>query len=445
MGYIYRLAGACFSAALLSSCIGGTSFSPTSGLSQQNGTSSAQYKLLYRFQGDPDGSWPYAGVVLIGNKLYGTTSRGGDGCPASGPGSQCGIVFAVNSSTGSEKVVYNFEGRTGGNQDSANPRGGLVYYRGNFYGTTNGGGSPYTSGSGSVYHYGTVYNVTKYGSEHVLYSFKGGTDGEYPNSTLIAVNGKFYGTTEAGGSWVPYGYGNGYGTVFEFDPSTNQERVLYAFTGITGRDGSDPTTQLTFAGNKLYGTTVYGGYAGSSCPVYYGCGIVFSLGLSSGKYKIIHRFHGTDGRGPGGVTAFKSSLLGTTFNGGCCGLVYSIDTKTDKETILYSFSGYSKGDGVGPGYNQSPIVLNGYLYGTTLGGGTGNDGTVWRLNLSSKEETVLYSFKGGSDGNYPQATLMFANGELYGTTFYGGGSTSSYCVGGSESGCGTVFELTPPS
>jgi uncharacterized repeat protein (TIGR03803 family) len=260
---------------------------------------------------------------------------------------------------------------------------------------------------------------------------------------MIVVNGKLYGTTEAGGSWTPYGYGNGYGTVFEFDPSTQKERVLYAFTGISGHDGSDPSTTLALYHDKLYGTTVYGGAVGPNCPVYYGCGTVFSLALSSGKYRIIHRFNGKDGRGPGSVTAFNGKLYGTTFNGGCCGNIYSINIKSHREAVLYSFK--SSGDGVGPGYNQSPIVLNGYLYGTTLGGGTANDGTVWDLNLTSQQETVLYSFQGGNDGNYPQATLMYANGELYGTTFYGGGSTSSYCVNGSESGCGTVFELTPPS
>jgi hypothetical protein len=175
MRCLYKLTAACLGAALLSSCAGGNNVStmPTSGSSLRS-SGTAQYKLLYSFQGYPnDGSWPYAGVVLVGNKLYGTANKGGNGCPASGPGSQCGVVFAIDSSTGSERVIHNFQGRTDGNRDSANPRGGLVYYQGNFYGTTNGGGSPYTSGEGSVYYYGTIYEITKYGSEHVLYNFKG--------------------------------------------------------------------------------------------------------------------------------------------------------------------------------------------------------------------------------------------------------------------------------
>ena len=440
-----KLSGVCFGIALLSACAGGNNFAsaPTSTVAHPL-TGSGQYKLLYRFQGSPnDGSWPYAGVVARGNELYGTTSKGGNGCPLTGRGSQCGTVFVVDGSTGAEAVLYNFLGRTNGAHDAANPRGGLVYYKGKFYGTTNGGGPGYASGSGSLYYYGTIYEVTRKGTEHVLYNFKGGTDGEYPNSTLIVANGKLYGTTVQGGSNVYYGYGTGYGTVFEFNPSTRKESVVYAFQGPSYSDGSDPTTELALYKNKLYGTTVYGGSGEYPCP-YFGCGTVFSVALSSKKYSVIYPFNGTDGQGPGGVTALKGKLYGTTFNGGCCGLVYSINTKTHKEAVLYSFKGSISGDGEGPGYNQNPIALNGYLYGTTLGGGSTNNGTVWRLDMGSKSETVLYSFQGGDDGNYPQATLTYANGKLYGTTFFGGGSTSSYCKSGSQNGCGTVFELTPP-
>ena len=50
--------------------------------------------------------------------------------------------------------------------------------------------------------------------------------------------------------------------------------------------------------------------------------------------------------------------------------------------------------------------------------------------------TTLYSFKARADGGDPAAGLLYEAGTLYGTT-YGGGSTNC------ESGCGTVFKLTP--
>jgi len=57
-------------------------------------------------------------------------------------------------------------------------------------------------------------------------------------------------------------------------------------------------------------------------------------------------------------------------------------------------------------------------------------------------ETLLYSFTGGTDGYYPSGPLVAdAAGNFYGTTQYGGtGCTSTY-----TSGCGEVFELSPPS
>jgi uncharacterized repeat protein (TIGR03803 family) len=83
----------------------------------------------------------------------------------------------------------------------------------------------------------------------------------------------------------------------------------------------------------------------------------------------------------------------------------------------------------------------GALYGTTLYGGNVGVGTVFRLNPPTVigqgwTETVLYSFNGGAaDGANPTCTLTFdGQGNLYGTTQYGG-----------TSGSGTIFQLVPPA
>ncbi|HTV34548.1 MAG TPA: choice-of-anchor tandem repeat GloVer-containing protein, partial [Methylocella sp.] len=157
---------------------------------------------------------------------------------------------------------------------------------------------------------------------------------------------------------------------------------------------------------------------------------------------------GSDGINPyAGLIADKEgALYGTTYKGGTgggYGTVFKL-TPPDKgqtawtETVLYSFKGGS--DGINP-YAGLIADKDGALYGTTYFGGTGGYGTVFKLTPPAKGQTawtpaVLYSFK-GSDGAYPYAGLIAdKEGALYGTTFQGG-------AGGCQNGCGTVFKLTP--
>jgi uncharacterized repeat protein (TIGR03803 family) len=137
----------------------------------------------------------------------------------------------------------------------------------------------------------------------------------------------------------------------------------------------------------------------------------------------------------------SGALYGTTFGGGAWGYgtVFELIPPPTaggvwKEKALYSFTGQN-GDGIGP-YSGVIIGTDGALYGATSGGGTANYGTVFELRPNGGgawTETILHSFTGqNGDGAYPEAGLIFgASGVLYGTT-YGGGTA----------GDGTVFRLT---
>src|ERR1700683_5043902 len=120
-----------------------------------------------------------------------------------------------------------------------------------------------------------------------------------------------------------------------------------------------------------------------------------------------------------------------------CALVHPVsaaDIATYKEKVLYSFAGGA--DGAYP--FAGVLHANGMLYGTTLfGGGTNNDGTVFAINRVSGAETVLYSFcsqKSCADGASPYDSLIDVKGMLYGTTLEGGSGFS-----------GTAFSLDPNS
>ncbi len=374
--------------------------------------------VLHAFSGT-DGANPKFANLLIDTKgnLYGTTPSGG----AHG----YGAVYRIPAG-GGENLLYSFTGKS----DGGYPQGGVVYSHGALYGTTQYGGS--TSGeckSGC----GTVFKITGYGKESVVHAFAGPSgDGALPYGDLVTdAAGNLYGTTSYGGNL-------NVGAIFEVTAS-GWESILYSFANPP--DGAFPTGQLVrdSAGN-IYGTTNSGG---ASC-VLQGCGTVFEL-ASTGE-SVLHEFGNStnDGNFPwaGLVGDSKGNLYGTASGGQYfSGIVFKLSRSTGawKETILYQFTGLA--DGASP---NGGLLLDssGNLYGTTTGGGAFNAGTVFRISPTG-QESVLYSFTGGTDGQGPVGSLVAdKQGNLYGTTS-AGGNMNSKCTGGFGPGCGVVFKLTP--
>ncbi len=147
---------------------------------------------------------------------------------------------------------------------------------------------------------------------------------------------------------------------------------------------------------------------------------------------------GVDGAYPqaGLVLDTQGNLYGTAYGGGSvsctggCGLVFEI-TPTGSEKVLHSFLGGA--DGANPG---AALIRDsqGNLYGTTYYGGSYGYGTVFELTPTGVE-TVLHAFTGGTDGGFPNGGLvMDKQGHFYGTTTFGG-------LPNTEGG--VVFEMTP--
>ena len=118
------------------------------------------------------------------------------------------------------------------------------------------------------------------------------------------------------------------------------------------------------------------------------------------------------------------NLYGITFSGGTAGagVVYKLDA-AGRQTVLYSFKGGADGANPNAGVIGDP---EGNLYGTTPYGGTANQacpsgcGVVYKLDTTGRQ-TVLYSFTGGADGANPNAgVIRDPAGNLYGTTSDGG-------------------------
>jgi uncharacterized repeat protein (TIGR03803 family) len=209
---------------------------------------------------------------------------------------------------------------------------------------------------------------------------------------------------------------------------------LFSFDGT---NGEYPFAALVQATNGyLYGTTNTGGTG-------YGFGTVFQM-TPSGTLTTLYTFCAnsftcSDGQTPSNgalVQATNGDLYGTTTSGGVnsYGTVFSI-TPSGTLTTLWSFCSLSNcPDGNSPtaGLVQA---TNGDLYGTTPYGGAANAGVLFKITPGGAL-TTLYNFcsqPGCADGSLPLAPLVLAtNGDLYGTT----------SAGGSTNG-GTVFKITP--
>jgi uncharacterized repeat protein (TIGR03803 family) len=410
------------SGALLSGCSGPnsvTSGAPlTPSVPAAKRAASSSERVIYNFTGGNDGGDPATGLTIANaGNLYGTTVVGG--------ASSCGTVFELRplgSPSWQEKILYSF----GCYADGKNPYGGVTFdSQGNIYGTTVSGGSGGSCGSSGC---GVVYKLGSK-SETVLHSFAGGTDGFGPGGP-VAFNsaGELFGTTPDGGKF-------GDGVVYELTPHgrTWSERVIHAFTGGKGGSTGSLGSLLIDASGNLYGVTELAGA--------HDAGTVYRLSPATKnkwKFTTLYAFRGEPDAGSpyGGLIADSSgNLYGTTYYGGANGegAVFELVAKKHgryRERVLYSFKGGN--DGSSP---TSTLLLQGnstILYGTTsAGGGSCGCGTIFTLDAASGKESVLYSFSGGSDGAYPYYGLTIAaDGTMYGTTVAGGTSNQ-----------GTIYEF----
>jgi uncharacterized repeat protein (TIGR03803 family) len=273
-----------------------------------------------------------------------------------------------------------------------------------------------------------------------------GPNGKDPGlleSLVQGLDGNFYGTTTEGGANKvcldeESGKDVGCGTVFKVTPG-GTVTVLHSFDKT---DGSFPLTGLVLGSNgNFYGVTSAGGGDAD--------GTVFEITPGGTLTTLVH-FDGTNGRAPlvPLVQGSNGNFYGATSTGGANGdgTVFEI-TPAGTLTTLHSFCSLAKcADGEDP--NGLIQAANGNLYGTTYTGGVNSScptdapltesgcGTVFKITPGGTLTTLL-SF-GGTNGALPNATLVQAtNGNFYGTTDLGG----TFCL--DDGGCGTIFEITP--
>lgn len=345
--------------------------------------------------------YPLAGLVQGSDgNFYGTS---GNGLYGYGTLYQ-GTIYKIDSS-GNSSVVHQFNGA-----DGASPNTSLIQdTKGNLYGTTPSGGS---NGSG------TVFKITSSGTFETLYAFDGVANAQSLNGLTKGRSGNIYGTSAGGGSY-------NYGTVFKLDRS-GKVSIQHSFNGVD--DGYGPESSLIKTKDgSLYGTTAYYGFIDYNFTEY-AFSTIFKIDRS-GHFNVLYEFDYDTSNSSSLVEGQDGSIYGTTQNGGAngSGMVFKLDP-AGIFSILHEFDGIS---GANP-YAGLVATDDGSLYGTTAYGGGSNAGTVYKLDPSGNF-SVLHEFDGADGGANPYAVLIQANdGNLYGTTAYGGSSNA-----------GTVFKLDP--
>ena len=271
-----------------------------------------------------------------------------------------------------------------------------------------------------------MFEIAKTGSGYAaapttLVSFSG-ADGAFPDGGLIAdAAGDLFGVTQTGGT-------DNDGVAYEIAKTdggyAGAPTILVSFSEPYGGENPNSSLTLDTAGN-LFGVAGHGGADDD--------GTVFEIVKTDGGYAdeptTLVSFTGADGAGPSGslIADAAGDLFGTTSGGGIknSGNVFEIvktqDGYADTPTILVRFTG---ADGAIP---LGGLIADaaGDLFGTTwYGGGSKQDGTVFEIAKTeggyADTPTTLVSFT-GHDGANPEAGLIAdAAGDLFGTTYRGG-------------------------
>ncbi len=400
--------------------------------------------------------------------IYGTT-------PSGGAHGDSGTLFRISPGSGALEVLHSFALDARG----SNPLGGLVDAGdGSFRGTTYTGGMYRINAAGRLrLGTGTVFSYRPGQQPEILHVFRNGdlsgivpelcppkrpcqhspqqrlnAAASYPISAPVrGSDGAYYGVAS-------FSWNQKYGALYRVEPYKGESGIttlcingpmpeMPDLTDARLRDlclfnvanGNYPVSLAADPGGDLFGVTL-GGATGNPH------GTVFRATIPDGRVTTIHRFDGKSGSKPYAVVAGSDGFLyGTTLEGGTLlsggaglGVVFKM-TQAGILTPLHTFSGGKDGaqpiSGLLESQTKDGLV---YFYGTARYGGEGR-GVLYRVSPSG-DFKVLHRLPAqwSATGRTPSTTMLEIDGVFYGTTYQGGSNDA-----------GVIFRLTgvdmPPS
>jgi hypothetical protein len=268
------------------------------------------------------------------------------------------------------------------------------------------------------------------GALSIIHDFTRQESNGTPEGMTNDKAGNLYGTTLRGGD-------NHAGLAYELLSKGGGWVLNPLYSFGSGSGGAGPSPAIVGPDGALYGTANNGGY-----------GLVFRLrpapracltSLCSWTENVLYQFSDSGGN----IAAFDAAgnLYGFSGSGGTYGkgAIFELTPSPGgwTENVIYQFTGGT--DGGGP---SSLLVGNdGNLYGTTNYGGAYSYGVVFQLVRSGSgwTENTIYSFTNGNDGAQPQTLAQDSLGNLYGISVgygFSGGFGGYYAV---------IFMLSPSS
>jgi uncharacterized repeat protein (TIGR03803 family) len=214
--------------------------------------------------------------------------------------------------------------------------------------------------------------------------------------------------------------------------------TIYSFGTTQPIDGGVPKGSLTYVNGLVFGrttTTIVTMPTPASTPIgSYGVIFHFNPTNVASSYSIDHVFAGDDGDCPDGdnprhdaMTPFNGLLYGTTLEGGTHnnGIIFSIGQDGTGYQVLFSLH-----NAIGDESHSCFVVANNILYGMTASGGDNGEGVIFSFNPTGPTPTctptptpspapfqTLFSFAcASSTGKEPHGRLTL---DPNGTTLYG--------------------------
>ena len=348
----------------------------------------SNFSILYEFNNGLNGAYPAASLIILGSTLYGVTSSGGQ--------YNNGTIFKINTDGSGFSTIHHFDGING-----QNPSTQLALSGTTLYGITNIGGANSLGIIFSIEVNGSAFTVLK-DFDSSAYSPIGG---------LSLSGGKLYGVVQAGG-------GSGNGMIYSINPDGTGFNGLYDFPASNGQSG-----RLLIDSGKIYSSNSNGGVNFT--------GQIFSMNTDGTGFTSLHDFNNDTNSGlyPIGALALHSGILyGVSSSGGTnnMGIIYKVKTDGTDYGTLYDFTG-TVDDGSYP--SSGLIVDSGILYGATTQGGSDGIGTIYgvstthvqhQITIDVTSNLVIHTFASKPDGSSPTGELVLYEGQLYGITNTGG-------------------------